>query len=119
MSVEKETKGEPTWWQSRLRCDIRCSSWMLEAMKSFMIAFMVRQEVGSIQWPTKSSDSSEGEDNEREVEPTKGNKKVEAAEDEALEGRETMPRDETMEDDAISTGPMSKGVDPREQSMPL
>ncbi|KAH1130530.1 hypothetical protein J1N35_001908 [Gossypium stocksii] len=71
--------------------DIHYSNRMLEAMKSFMSAFMVSQRVGAIQWPTRSSDSSEGEDNEGEVEPTKGNKKVEAAEDKASEGHEITP----------------------------
>ncbi|MBA0846683.1 hypothetical protein Goshw_005580 [Gossypium schwendimanii] len=69
---------------------------------------------GAIQWPTRSSDSFEGEDNEGEAESTKGKEKVEATDDDELEGREITPRDETMEEATTSTGYMSEGVDPRE-----
>ncbi|KAH1097416.1 hypothetical protein J1N35_014337 [Gossypium stocksii] len=55
----------------------------------------------------------------REVKSTKGNEKVEAADDEASKDHEVMPRDETMEDAIKFACPVSEGVGPGEQSMPL
>ncbi|PPD91283.1 hypothetical protein GOBAR_DD11773 [Gossypium barbadense] len=51
---------------------------MLEATKPFMSAFRASQGTGAIQWSARSSNSPEGEDNEREVESTRGNEEVEA-----------------------------------------
>lgn len=70
--------------------------------------------VEAIQWPTRSNDSFEGEDNEGEAESTKGKEEVEVTDKEELEVRETTPRDKTMEEASTSTGYMSEGVDLRE-----
>ncbi|KAK5840068.1 hypothetical protein PVK06_008936 [Gossypium arboreum] len=54
-----------------------------------------------------------------EVESTRGNEEVEAADDEASKGHEVTPWDTTMEDIVIFACPVSKGVGPGEQSIPL
>ncbi|MBA0601330.1 hypothetical protein Gorai_004510 [Gossypium raimondii] len=60
-----------------------------------------------------------GDDNEGEAESAKGNEEVMEADDEASKGHEAMTRNETIEDVATSTGPMSRGKDLVEQSTPL
>ncbi|MBA0697846.1 hypothetical protein Goari_021369, partial [Gossypium aridum] len=64
-------------------------------------------------------DSLKGDDNEEEAESAKGNEEVMEADDEASKGHEVMTQNETMEDVATSIGPMSRGMDLREQSTPL
>ncbi|PPD93983.1 hypothetical protein GOBAR_DD08997 [Gossypium barbadense] len=72
---------------------------MLEAIKPFGNTFMVR--IG------------------KDEATTKRNEEGEVADDEASKYREVTPQDETMEDVATSTHPVSEDVDPREQSLPL
>ncbi|KAK5819277.1 hypothetical protein PVK06_024254 [Gossypium arboreum] len=96
-SVKKKTEGKPTQWQRRLG----------------------RDEAEAIQWLTRSSDSSKGEDNKKKEATTKGNEEGEAADDEASKDCEVTPQNETIEDIATSTHLTSENVDPGEQSLLL
>ncbi|PPD85935.1 hypothetical protein GOBAR_DD17128 [Gossypium barbadense] len=87
-SAERKTKGEPTWWQRRLRNDISYINRMLETMKPFISTFMVSQRAEVIQWPTRSNDLSEVEDDRKEEVNSSGNEGCTKGEDEASKGSE-------------------------------
>ncbi|PPR95327.1 hypothetical protein GOBAR_AA25343 [Gossypium barbadense] len=67
------------------------NKWMhLEQRKKKVLRRRLR-EAEAIQWLTRSSDSSKGEDNKKKEATTKGNEEGEAADDEASKDCEVTP----------------------------